>query len=326
MEKLTDRFNRRIDYLRISVTDRCNLRCIYCMPECGIMHKPHEELLSFEEIREIVRAGACLGINKVRLTGGEPLVRKDIINLVESLSNIEGIEDISMTTNGVLLKEYASGLKKAGLKRLNVSLDSLKTDRYRFITRLGNLADVKEGIAEAIKAGFLWLKINVILLGGINEEEAGDFLRLTLENSVHVRFLEFMPVNSFFRTENFVSAQKVLDIARGIGQIEEGFIYSKGPAKNFRFKNALGFFGLITPMSDKFCSACNRLRLTSDGFLRPCLHSDLKVNLRQALRNGASKEELIKLIRLACRIKPKEHCLDKNPSLAADFSMCQIGG
>lgn len=324
-----DRFNRRIDYLRISVTDRCNLRCVYCMPECGIGHKPHEELLSFEEIKEIVKAGVALGIDKIRLTGGEPLVRKGVVDLVRILNDIEGIKDISLTTNGALLKEYAADLKRAGLKRLNVSLDTLREDRYSFITRQGRLEDVLEGIRKSQEAGLSPLKINVLLLDDIDEDELRNFLILSIENTVCVRFLEFMPVNSFYKAGNLVSMQLVMETAKklfGVSNIETIQNLGNGPAKVYRFKHALGSFGIITPISNKFCGACNRLRLSSDGFLRPCLHSDLKVNLRQALRRGADGEGLSELIRLAVKIKPKQHCLGKEPVISADFSMCQIGG
>lgn len=328
MESLIDRFNRRIEYLRISVTDRCNLRCVYCMPACGIVNKPQGELLSFEEIAEIVKIGVSLGIDKIRLTGGEPLVRKGVVDLVQVLAGIEGIKDISMTTNGILLKDCAWQLKNAGLKRLNISLDTLREDRYREITRFGELKQVIEGIRLAIEAGFNPLKINVLLLRGINEDEVIDFLRMTIENPVHVRFLEFMPVrgNGFWSKENFISCSEAMDIFRKFGHIEPVILYGNGPAKNFRIKNASGTFGFITPVSDKFCSTCNRLRLTSDGFLKGCLHSDRKVNLRDHLRRGVSERGLINLIKSAVITKPGEHFLDKNSIGASEYLMCQIGG
>ena len=326
MDKLTDKFGREITYLRISVTDRCNLRCIYCMPDCGIVSKSHEELLSLEEILKIAKTAASLGIDKIRLTGGEPLVRKNLVGLVGSLNDIDGIKDISMTTNGILLKEYAAGLKKAGLRRLNISLDSLKDDRYRRITRCGILGDVLDGIEKAIEAGFSPIKINVLLLDDITKDEIAYFLRLTIENSISVRFLEFMPVNSFYNAENFVSSRIVMDIATKFGRIEETAILGDGPAKVYKFENALGAFGLISPMSDKFCGNCNRLRLTSDGFLKACLHSDLKVDLRTPLRNGIDADGIARLIKLAVAIKPKEHSLGRSAPLGREFSMCQIGG
>lgn len=323
---LIDKYNRKIDYLRISVTDRCNLRCIYCMPSYGIVNKAHQELLSFEEIVEIVKAAVHLGIDKIRLTGGEPLVRKNLVNLISLLSNIEGINDISMTTNGILLKEYAAELKKAGLKRLNISLDSLRQDRYKFITRQGRLEDVLEGIRKSQELGFSPLKINCLLLDDINKDEIADFLRLTIENPVCVRFLEFMPVNSFYRPERFIPCSFVLEIAKRFCEIEKVEILGNGSAMVYRFKHALGSFGIICPISNKFCATCSRLRLTSDGFLKVCLHSDLKVDLRDPLRNDANKDELIALIKTAVDTKPKEHSLDQNASSIDEFSMCQIGG
>ncbi len=324
---LIDRYNRKIDYLRISVTDRCNLRCVYCMPECGIMNKPHEDLLTFEEIAEIVKVAVDLGVDKIRLTGGEPLVRKNLANLIYLLSKIDEIKDVSMTTNGILLRQYAAQLKEAGLKRLNISLDSLNHERYRYITRLGNLQDALEGIAEAVEVGFNPIKINVLLLDEVDKDEIVKFLTLTLENPVCVRFLEFMPVNSFYRIRNAVSCRGVLEIASTLWPIEGADMFGNGPAIGYRLKGALGTFGLISPMSHKFCSSCNRLRLTSDGNLKACLHSDIKVNLRESLRSGADKKALIGLIESVIKLKPKEHELDKgDASHIPEFSMCQIGG
>src|SRR3989338_9510178 len=221
---LVDKYGRRIDYLRISVTDRCNLRCIYCMPEWGIVNKPHEELLTFEEIVEIVKSAVKLGIDKLRLTGGEPLIRKNLVNLISSLSQIEGIKDLALTTNGILLKEFALALKKAGLKRVNISLDSLSQDRYNELTRQGRLGQVLEGIQEAFRVGLSPIKINVLLLEGIKKEEMVDFLRLTKENPIHIRFLEFMPINSFYKVEKPLSCAEIINIAQGSADIEKAEI------------------------------------------------------------------------------------------------------
>ena len=326
---LIDNFNRRIDYLRISVTDRCNLRCKYCMPACGVANKLHSDLLSFEEIAKIVKIGVSLGVDKIRLTGGEPLVRKDIVELVKILANIEGLNDISMTTNGVLLKNYASQLKKAGLKRLNISLDTLQEEKYRDITRGGELKEVKEAIKLSLEAGFHPLKINMLLLAGINDDEIINFLRLTINLPLHVRFLEFMPTkhNEFWHSrEDFISYKEVVDISNGLGLVENIDVYGNGPAKNFKIKHAKGTFGFIAPMSESFCSSCNRLRLTSDGFLKGCLHSDLKINLKDPIRRGMDEKRLIQLINLAVNTKPKEHILNENPISSSEYLMCQIGG
>ena len=325
---LIDSFNRKIDYLRISVTDRCNLRCVYCMPECGIINKSHDQLLTFEEITRIVGVAASEGITKIRLTGGEPLVRKDVINLIASLSAIKQIEDISMTTNGVLLERYALELKKAGIKRLNISLDSLNDARYQSITRFGDLKSVKAGIEKAIVAGFSLIKINVLLLSGIGEDEIVDFIKLTKESLVHVRFLELMPVGNhkFYKNDCFITCEDVMEICRKFGIIEEASVYGNGPARDFRFKESVGTFGFIAPLTHKFCATCNRLRLTSDGFLKGCLHSDLKVNLKGPLRRGISNKELTYLIESAVNTKPQEHTLDKNTLKSSEYLMCQIGG
>ena len=298
------------------------------MPHTGIINKPHEELLTFEEIVKIVRTAASLGISKIRLTGGEPLVRKGIINLIKSLSGIQGIEDISMTTNGILLNEYALELKKAGIKRLNISLDSLAGDRYKDITRFGDLKVVKEGIKKAAIAGFSPLKINVLLLSGTDEKEINNFLRLTKESSIHVRFLELMPVGNynFYKKDDFLSCKEVMDVCSKFAPLEEANLYGNGPAQTFRFRGALGTFGFIASMTNKFCFSCNRLRLTSDGFLKGCLHSDRKVNLRDPLREGIAEEELIHLIKLTVSTKPKEHALNENTLQFSEYLMCQIGG
>ena len=296
MEKLVDRFNRRIDYLRISVTDRCNLRCVYCMPESGIMNKAHDDLLTFEEITRIVTACASLGVDKVRLTGGEPLVRKGIVELVGSLSRINGIEDISMTTNGILLNEYAARLKEAGLKRVNISLDTLDAGRYRSITRFGELENVEDALRKAVKIGLSPVKINALLLDGMTKDEICRFFALTLEDPIHVRFLEFMPVNSFYKNAAPISTGMVMDAAKGFRRFSGAGVRGFGPARALRFEGGLGTFGIIAPMTCKFCSSCNRLRLTSDGYLKGCLHSNAKISLREPLRKGISDEGLRGLI------------------------------
>lgn len=323
---LVDPYGRRINYLRISVTDKCNLRCRYCMPGRGITSRPRQELLSFEEIVTIVKAAVQLGIENIRVTGGEPLIRKELANLISSLNKIAGIKDISLTTNGILLREYAVELKRAGLKRLNISLDSLIKDRYKWITRKGNLSDALRGIKAAFKAGFSPIKINVLLLDEMSIHEIPDFLRLTIEDPFHIRFLEFMPIGSFYKMNKFISGKEVLEIARTFCEVEEAGIYGNGPAKVYRFKRSLGTFGIIAPLSDKFCADCNRLRLTSDGSLKVCLHSHKVMNLRDYLRSGISEEGLIKLIKLALNMKPKEHFLDKPVTRPLEYSMCQVGG
>ncbi|NQT46263.1 MAG: GTP 3',8-cyclase MoaA [Candidatus Omnitrophica bacterium] len=328
MGKLIDKYNRRVDYLRISVTDRCNLRCVYCLPGCGIDNKSHDDLLTFEEIVRIAGIAAQMGINKVRLTGGEPLVRKNLAVLVKMVAEIEGIDEISMTTNGILLKDYAHQLKRAGLKRVNVSLDTLRGDRFKDVTRFGELRDAMEGIEAALDAGLHPVKINVLLLAGVNDDEITDFLRLTIDRPLHVRFLEFMPItgNEFWSEKRFLSCKEAMDICNRFGRVESANVSGNGPARNFRIENASGTFGFIAALTDKFCSACNRLRLTSDGHLKGCLHSDLKVNLRDPLRNGADEGILKHLIRLVVDTKPREHSLTGDFVEASEYLMSQIGG
>lgn len=323
-----DSYNRSISYLRISVTDRCNLRCVYCMPEQGVPLKPHHELLTLEEIARIVKVAASLGITKVRLTGGEPLVRRGVVELVKMISSIPGIEDLAMTTNGVLLPAFAYQLKEAGLKRVNVSLDTLKPERFHRITRGGNLEDVLRGIEEAKKAGLTPIKVNVVVLEGFNRDEVVDFARLTIHDEWHVRFIEVMPVGTEAGDNlgKFVSMQEVReDIERALGPLLPASLRGNGPARYFQLKGAKGTIGFITPISEHFCYQCNRLRLTSDGKLRPCLLSDFEVDIKTALRSGATDEQLKEIIREAVRLKPEHHNLEAS-SLPTGRAMAEIGG
>jgi len=323
MNELFDSFGRRINYLRISVTDRCNLRCIYCMPPEGIPMIPHSEVLSYEEISTVAQVGAELGINKIRLTGGEPLVRTELPKLIRMLSQIEGIEEISLTTNGTLLREYASKLKQAGLKRVNISLDTLKADRFRHITRLGELKDVIDGIEAAREANLEPVKINVVVMRGINDDEVLDFAKLTYEEEWHIRFIELMP---FAGVSQFVPLSELRQRIELLGSLEPGPpITSNGPAKYYRLPEAKGTIGFISPLSEPFCSACNRLRLTSNGQLCPCLLSDGGIDLKKPLRNNATARELKNLILKAVASKPKQHHLADGIVLVK-HNMSQIGG
>lgn len=323
-----DSYNRSISYLRISVTDRCNLRCVYCMPEQGVPLKPHHELLTLEEIARIVKIAASLGITKIRLTGGEPLVRRGIVELVKMISSTPGIEDLAMTTNGVLLPAFAHQLKEAGLGRVNVSLDTLKPERFRNITRVGNLEDVLQGIEEAKKAGLTPIKINMVVLDGFNRDEVIDFARLTIDEEWHVRFIEVMPVGAEAGSNlgRYVSMQEVReDIERVFGPLLPASLRGNGPARYFRLKGAKGTIGFITPISEHFCYQCNRLRLTSDGKLRPCLLSDFEVDIKTALRSGATDEELREIFQKAVSLKPERHNLQAL-SLPTGRTMAEIGG
>jgi cyclic pyranopterin phosphate synthase len=320
-----DSFGRSIDYLRISVTDRCNLRCIYCMPPEGVPHTSHNEVLSYEEIRAVVQAAAELAISKIKLTGGEPLVRADFPRLVEMLSRIEGITELSLTTNGILLKGCALELKQAGLSRINVSLDTLKPDSFRYITRIGRLEDVLEGISAAKKAGFHPVKINTVVMRGINDDEILDFARLTYEDGWHVRFIELMPFKDVAASVPSIELQQRIS---SLGRLEPCVpMTGNGPAMYYRLAGARGTIGFISPLTEtSFCSRCNRMRLTPDGKLRPCLLGEDEIDLKTPLRNNASMEELKSLILKAVASKPEHHHLKGDNVRPVNRKMSQIGG
>ncbi len=323
-----DPFGRNINYLRISVTDRCNLRCIYCMPLEGVPQMSHSELLSYEEIQTVVRAAAELGINRIRLTGGEPLVRAELPELVRMLSRIEGIEELSLTTNGVFLKKYALELKQAGLSRVNVSLDTLKADKFRYITRLGELQGVLEGIEAAKKAGFEPVKTNTVVMRGINDDEILDFAKMTYEDGWHVRFIELMP---FKGVVEFVPSIELRQHISLLGKLEPcASITGNGPAMYYRLPGARGTIGFISPLTEtSFCSRCNRMRLSSDGKLRPCLLREDEIDLKLPLRSdeiGAPMKELKRLILKAVASKPEHHHLNEGVARLVNRKMSQIGG
>ena len=323
MSELFDSFGRHINYLRISVTDRCNLRCIYCMPPEGVSLIPHSEILSYEEILTVVQVAARLGINKVRLTGGEPLVRAELPKLVRMLSQVEGIEEVSLTTNGTLLKKYVVELKQAGLRRVNISLDTLKADRFQHITRLGELEDVLEGIEAATDAGFHPVKINVVVMRGINDDEVLDFANITYKEGWHVRFIELMP---FASVADFVPSSEIRQHIMSPGALEPCLpIIGNGPAKYYYLPRAKGTIGFISPITEPFCSSCNRMRLTSDGKLRPCLLGDGEIDLKRPLRSNASISEIECLILKAVASKPEHHRL-VDGAVSIKRKMCQIGG
>lgn len=304
---LMDSHQRVIDYLRIAVTDRCNLRCLYCMPEVGIQPLPHWEILSYEEILRVVRVAVGLGISKVRLTGGEPLVRRDLDRLVRALAVMEGIKDLSMTTNGVLLKERARDLKEAGLKRINVSLDSLDPQRYRAITRGGDLERVWGGILAALEVGMRPVKINVVAMDEHNGDEIVSFARLSISWPLEVRFIERMPLggHNCYQSGGFLSAQAILGRLEKVFSLEPlEFKTGNGPAQLYRIGKGLGTIGIIAPMTRHFCHSCNRLRLTPEGRLRACLFSDQEVDLKALLRSGASDQALREKIQEAISKKP----------------------
>ncbi|UVI31859.1 GTP 3',8-cyclase MoaA [Paenibacillus spongiae] len=308
MSALTDRFGRIHDYLRISVTDRCNLRCLYCMPEEGVEFAPSSELLTYDAIVQVVETAASLGISKLRITGGEPLVRPDLEDLIRRLAAIPGIRDISMTTNGIMLADRAEALRSAGLNRVNISLDTLDPARFRLIARRGDLKRVMEGIEAAVRVGFGPIKLNCVLLKGINEDEIASFLKISSEQPLHVRFIEYMPIGHADENwkSHYLPLSRVLEIAE-----EQQFevtrlhdIVGNGPSEDYRIAGGKGSFGLIHPVSDHFCQRCNRLRLTADGNLKPCLYWVDELNVKQAIGDPAALRELFMR---ALDIKPLNH-------------------
>jgi GTP 3',8-cyclase len=329
MTGILDSLGRSINYLRISVTDRCNLRCIYCMPPEGVPQISHSEILSYEEIATVVRAAAELGINKIRLTGGEPLVRSDFSQLIKMLSQIEGIEELSLTTNGTVIRKYALELKQAGLSRVNISLDTCKPDKFRYITRLGELKGVLDGIEAAKQAGFNPVKINTVVMRGINDDEVLDFARMTYGEGCHIRFIELMPFN---RVAEFVPSGELRQRISVLGKLEPcASLTGNGPALYYRLPGARGTIGFVSPHTETaFCSRCNRMRLTPDGRLRPCLLAEDEIDLKVPLRNNASMEELKRLILKAVASKPEHHRLGGGCGgvgvRLVNGKMSQIGG
>jgi cyclic pyranopterin phosphate synthase len=295
------------------------------MPPEGVPQIPHSEILSYEEIQTVAQAAAELGINKIRLTGGEPLVRAELPELIKILSQIEGIRELSLTTNGILLKNYALELRQAGLSRVNVSLDTLKTDTFQYITRLGRLKDVLEGIEAAKEAGFEPVKINTVVMRGINDDETLDFARMTYKDGWHVRFIELMP---FKGVAEFVPSNELRQHIGLLGKLEPcESITGNGPATYDRLSGARGTIGFISPLTEpSFCSRCNRMRLTPDGKLRPCLMGEDEIDLRTPLRNNASTEELKRFILKALASKPERHHLEGGNVRIVKRTMSQIGG
>ncbi len=326
MTKLADSFQRPINYLRISVTDRCNLRCVYCMPPEGINLMSHNDILTYEEIFTLVKAAAELGIDRVRLTGGEPLVRMGLPDLVRMIGGIKTINDISLTTNGILLAKYAAELKDAGLMRVNISLDTLKPERFRQITRCGELEDTLKGIEAANKVGLTPVKINMVVMAGVNDDELPDFARKTIKDGWNVRFIEHMPVNGEGSAADLVSVKEMKKRLEPFGELKPYKIEKgNGPAKYYRLLNAKGTVGFITPVTEHFCYQCNRLRLTADGKLRLCLLREDEIDLREPLRRGASVEELKDTITKATAAKPKGHLLAQG-GVHKGRPFSQVGG
>jgi len=326
---MKDRFGRTIDYLRISLTDRCNLRCFYCIPPEGIAAKPREEILRLEEVLNVAKIALRLGIDKIRLTGGEPLLRKGIIPFIRALNLLPGLQDLAITTNGLLLPELGEQLRRSGVRRLNISLDTLDPAAYRKITRGGDFDQVWQGITRAISLGFDPIKINAVALKGLNDDQWVNLARLTGQYPLNVRFIELMPVGSSWEMagDRYATCREVQDrIENALGKLLPAeAVAGNGPAQYFRLPGAAGTIGFIHAMSEHFCASCNRLRLTADGKLRPCLLGQQEVDLRQALRAGAGDQELQSLFRKAILIKSSNY-QQSSGSSAERRVMAQIGG
>ncbi|TFG45225.1 MAG: GTP 3',8-cyclase MoaA [Dehalococcoidia bacterium] len=318
-----DAYNRRVNYLRISVTDRCNLRCLYCS-DGNIDYLCHNDILSYEEIARIAKVGAEMGVRHVRLTGGEPLVRPYLSNLIKLLTAVPGIDDISLTTNGTLLKTQAAELKAAGLKRINVSLDSLIPERFTRITGGEKLNNVFEGIAEAHRVGLSPVKVNMVVMPGINDDEVNDFALKARDESWHVRFIEYMPFEGAGNTQILTVAEIKEKIETALGELWACCISGAGPANYFSFGFGHGTIGFIRPVSHRFCGQCNRLRLTADGKLRPCLLNDTEIDIKTAMRNGGGEAAIKELLYQAIMAKPERHHLEE--AAVGGRQMRQIGG
>lgn len=325
---MKDKYLRQIDYLRISVTDRCNLRCTYCMPAEGIQPKSHEEILSIEEIVRLVKILAPLGIRKIRLTGGEPLVRKNVLTLVARLREIKEIEEISMTSNGILLEKMAPALARAGLDRVNISLDTLDAAKFHKISRVGHLSDVLAGIRAAQAADLKPIKLNVVAIRAFNDDEVGNFVDFAKKEGLHVRFIELMPMG-----EASQSSQEGLAMADLLSIIkeEEGLAplaHSRrgGPSQDYEILGSSARIGVIAALSNHFCSQCNRMRLTADGKFRPCLYSSREFDVRALLRAKASDQAIRDLYLKSLSLKPKEHHMLEEAYEKTDRRMSQIGG
>jgi GTP 3',8-cyclase len=291
---MIDKHSRKINYLRVSVTDLCNLRCVYCMPPGGTELSRKEEILSLEEILKIIKHGVSLGVNKIRITGGEPLVRKGITSLIKHIADIKGIDDIAMTTNGVFLKEFATELKNSGLSRLNISLDTMREDRFHDITRGGNIADVFDGVEAVLKAGFKGTKMNAVVMRGDNDDEIQDFVRYILERDIELMFIELMASGwkDMVDEDRFMPTSEIMERVQAVGElVPDKQRVGGGPATIYRIKGALGSIGFISAVSKPFCKTCNRLRLTSDGKLRSCLLTGGEIDIKDILRSSNSDEK-----------------------------------
>ena len=326
---MRDQFGRDINYLRISVVDRCNLRCLYCMPAHGAGFEAWKELLNYEEIATLTKCFAELGIRKVRLTGGEPLVRKDIAELIFRIREIPEIHEMALSTNGVFLKDQARKLKQAGLNRVNISLDTLNRNRFREIAKLDRLGDVLDGIDEALNSGLMPVKLNTVLLKGINEDEILDLVSFAIEKSIEIRFIELMPTNGLVQLdpqERFLSAEEAKEQIEKVYELIPIDTYFSSPARVFSVRGTKARVGFISPLSNVFCSRCNRLRLKANGALKTCLHGKEDLDLKALLRSGVSKEVIKRKIQEVVWIRPEKHFLNESQMKPNDFQMPNVWG
>ena len=317
---MVDSFGRDITYMRVSVTELCNLRCRYCMPEEGICKKTHEQMLTEEEMITAIRAAASLGIRKLRITGGEPLVKKNILSICRRASQVPGIRELCITTNGTLLSALAGPLREAGVRRVNISLDTLDAEKFRYISRCGELSQAADGIRAALEAGFEMVKLNTVLIGGFNDDEIPALAELTRRYPLDLRFIELMPMveSGDFGPEAFLPCTAVLDRLPELRPVSP----DGGVARLYRLPGAQGSIGLISPVSAHFCAACNRIRLTADGKIKPCLHSGEEYSLK-----GLAYEDMVEELKRAILCKPSWHgALDAENRSRAGRSMNQIGG
>jgi len=328
-QPLVDAFRRPITYLRVSVTDRCNLRCVYCMPEAGLPWIAKPDILTYEEIASIVRAAASIGVRSIRLTGGEPLIRRDLPQLVAMIAAIPGIDDIALSTNALLLAEQAPALAAAGLRRVNISLDTLQDERFTAIARRPGLDRVLAGIEAAIGAGLTPVKINCVVMRGANDDELEAFAELTRERAVHIRFIEVMPVteNVELQRDAWVSSDEVLTRLNALGALQPvPNPHGNGPARTFAYDGAPGTVGVISPLAHDYCETCNRVRLSADGRLKLCLFGDNMIDLRTPLRSGGGEEAIVEILRASMHVKPERHHLVLGETASMMRAFSEIGG
>jgi GTP 3',8-cyclase len=323
---MEDGFKRQIEYMRISITDRCNLRCSYCMPPEGVRWLPSSDVLSYEEILRFVNLSTELGFKKFRVTGGEPLVRKGVIPFLQKLASNPGVEDLTLTTNGILLGEMAQELKNVGVRRVNISLDTLDSKKFSEITRGGDLQDVLAGINKSLEVGLHPVKVNVVVIRGFNDDELEAFFHMAEQQPLHIRFIELMPVGASDGNKNLVPVEEMKDRLGLSNLVPVKEFQGAGPAQHYAGVGMKGSIGFISALSQHFCSECNRIRLTADGRLRPCLHSTKELDLRALLRNGASDLELKELLAEAILLKPGQHHMNTEGWQGRDRGMSQIGG